>query len=777
MQCHPAVLLDFSAVLPDPSAVLPDLSAALLDLSAVLPDLSAVLPDLSAVLPDLSAVLPDLWDVLPDLWDVLPDLSAELPDRWEVLPNASAGVPEVCRGGGCGDETFGGGRRGGYRRPTMSDDGREAFLYRAETYGELRPHLDREWLLTNGTGGFAAGTVVGCNARRYHGLLCAATLPPVGRIMALSRLAERVQMLDGNPYKPAVELDLNRFGDDLSPRGDRYLRHFRLGDTVRWQYDAAGVLVTKELQLAWGQDGCRVRYHVDPTARGRVRFTIAPFAALRDFHALRHAHDAELTADGSGQGQVVVRCGQLALTLAADGPGGLRFEAEPDWWYGHTYPTESARGLDDSEDLFTPGRFEVELDGPATVELAAWLGEDRPAAWDEALARRRERRAPPRPVPTIAQKRLSHAAADFVVRRSRPDGRGQATSILAGYPWFADWGRDTMIALPGLLLSTGRHHQAGQVLSLFAEYVDGGMIPNRFDDYTNEPSYNTVDASLWFVHAAFAYRRASRDEETFESILRPACRAIIDGYRAGTRWRIGVDDADGLVTAGDADTQLTWMDAKVGDEAFTPRHGKAVEINALWYNALRLMGEDDAADRHAQSFVDAFWLAPHKGLADCVRGGPGGYERDEQIRPNQIFAAGLPHSPLDQEQKRAVVARVRRHLLTPMGLRSLSPQDAQYAPEYRGDMYARDKAYHNGTVWAWLIGAFLDAHLAAEGRSQEAVEQCRAWLAPLIGHLEDGCVGQLAEVFDADSPHKPQGCPAQAWSVAEVLRLAVELDL
>ena len=364
------------------------------------------------------------------------------------------------------------------------------------------------------------------------------------------------------------------------------------------------------------------------------------------------------------------------------------------------------------------------------------------------------------------------AANDFVVLRRAPDG-SDGTSIIAGYPWFGDWGRDTMISLPGLLFTPGRFQQARQVLSVFASYVSEGMIPNVFDDYTNEPHYNTVDASLWFIHAAFEYRRLSNDEHTFNSTLLPACRAILEGYRKGTRFHIGMDESDCLVTQGDATTQLTWMDAKYDGVVFTPRHGKAVEINALWYHALLLMGEVELARKAAESFRRAFWISPFRGLRDVVDGP----RRDTSIRPNQIFAVSLPHSPLNDDQQRAVVEVVRRELLTPMGLRTLSASDPRYRGAYRGPQRLRDEAYHNGTVWPWLIGPFLDAYLRVNQRSPAAQEQARQWLRPLIGQMDEYCIGQIHEICEGDAPHRPVGCFAQAWSVAEVLRLAVELGM
>jgi predicted glycogen debranching enzyme len=369
--------------------------------------------------------------------------------------------------------------------------------------------------------------------------------------------------------------------------------------------------------------------------------------------------------------------------------------------------------------------------------------------------------------------RLERTALDFVVRRTSPDGK-VGTSIIAGYPWFADWGRDTMISLPGLLLVPGRFHQAREVLCVFAQYVDGGMIPNRFGDYDNKPEYNTVDASLWFIHAVFEYLRLSHNQPVFDTVLEPACRKIVDGYRAGTRYHIGMDPADGLITQGDAATQLTWMDAKCGDIAFTPRQGKPVEINALWYHALVLMGEAELAAKVGDSFRKAFWISPFRGLADVIDGD----RKDTRVRPNQIFAVSLPNSPLLPDQQIAVVEVVRRELLTPVGLRTLAKTEPGYRGTYTGPQFDRDGAYHNGTVWPWLIGAFLEAYLKVHARSSASLDQARAWLAPLVKHMDDtAAIGQISEIFEGDEPHRPVGCPAQAWSVAEVLRLAVDLGI
>lgn len=672
-------------------------------------------------------------------------------------------------------------------------------LYEIETNGQLQPHLQQEWLLTNGIGGFASSTIVGCNTRRYHGLLCAATLPPVGRIMALSRLGE-ILTVDGNRER-MLEFSVNDFKGTFHPRGDRYLRRFALKDMAIFHYDVEGLRVTKELLVPWLKNVVGVRYAVDAQPGREVELSLLPFVNLRDFHGTRRANSARFNVRASDRTAIIDAGGEHAVHVQSDGGA---FVHDEGWWYDHTYAIEAQRGMDDTEDLFSPGRFVLSVKGSGTITI--WAALESPALhdWDAERRRRREavaaacampeNLAPPpargllpampdcAPV-TPPIRKLARAANDFVVSRKTPDGT-PGTSIVAGYPWFADWGRDTFISLPGLLLATRRFEQARQVLSVFASYVSEGMIPNRFDDYSNAPHYNTVDASLWFIHSAFEYFRLSQDHQTFESILQPACRAIIDGYRRGTRYGIRMDERDALITQGDATTQLTWMDAKCGDIAYTPRQGKAVEINALWYHALVLMGEHELAKQCAQSIRTGFWISAFRGLADVIDGDSPATQkdirRDLKIRPNQIFAVSLPNSALLPEQMSAVVEVVRRELLTPYGLRTLAASDPGYVRAYKGPQVERDAAYHNGIVWPWLLGAFLDAHLRVNDRSTESIEQAKQWLAPLIAYMDTaigGAIGQLPELFEPEPPYRSVGTPAQAWSVAEVLRLAVMLGV
>ncbi|MFI5378803.1 MAG: amylo-alpha-1,6-glucosidase [Tepidisphaerales bacterium] len=638
------------------------------------------------------------------------------------------------------------------------------FNYTLDTHGELHPYLNFEWLLTNGQGGFASSSVVGCNRRRYHGLLCAATNPPVGRLMALSRVGELVH-LDGQV--DFHELSINQFGGSFHPRGDKLLRAFRLGECAQWEYEIDGVKLTRTLLLYRGRNAIALRYHINCAPGRKVALRLLPFVAMRDFHALCHKDQANLQAQAEAR-HASVTSGPHTLHLTADFG---EFQPRQEWWFSHTYAMETERGQDDQEDLFVPAHLVVDFNGPGGFTLFAGLDGDANGLpdFDDELAARSIPGDKPGLSP--AMQRLVRAANDFVVRRKTPTGE-QAATIIAGYPWFADWGRDTMISLPGLLLCTKRYNEAWQVLSLFARYVSEGMVPNRFDDYTNQPSYNTVDASLWFVHACFEYLRHTGDQARFDSQLRPACEAVVKGYQACTRYGIRMED-DGLIAAGDPSTQLTWMDAKCDGVTFTPRHGKAVEINALWYNALMLLGHTEQAAKTRAAFARKFWINTFRGLFDVVHKD----HMDTAIRPNQIFAASLPHSPLAPEQQSAVVETVRRELLTPYGLRTLARNDPNYHGRYTGGPMSRDRAYHNGTVWGWLMGPFLEAYLKVHAHSADAQRQARVWLQPLIDHMNQSCIGQISECFEGDEPHRPVGCPAQAWSVAEVLRIAQMVNM
>ena len=642
--------------------------------------------------------------------------------------------------------------------------------------GNLDSALSREWLETNGLGGFASSTIVGLNTRRYHGLLVAATRPPVGRMLLLSKFEETLVL-----GEKRFDLSANQYPGVVHPQGHRFLKEFRLDPFPVFVYEVEGVELEKSVFMVQGENTTVVQYSL--RAKGRssqpCRLEVRPLIAFRDYHSTTHANDSlnRNVDTAPGLATVVPYEGVPALHFAHDAaelvPGG-------DWYRNFEYAVERERGLDFQEDLYNPLTLHFDLAQRAQATIIASTERcDATQASEyrgQEIARRKAVLAAA-PADDELVRALVAAADQYIV------ARGDQKTVIAGYPWFADWGRDTMISLPGLCLTPGRSDMARQVLLAFARVVDRGMLPNRFPDAGEAPEYNTVDATLWFFEAARAYRASTGDDAFVRGNLYAALADIIEWHLRGTRYGIRVEE-DGLLASGEPGVQLTWMDAKVGDWVVTPRHGKAVEIQALWYNALCVMEEfardfSDAPARkryaalaeHARaSFNSTFWNDAEGCLYDVVEGDA----CDASLRPNQIFAVSLPYSMLPPDRASSVVELVQRELLTPCGLRSLAPGDPQYRPRYEGDARSRDSAYHQGTVWPWLMGPFVTAYCKVNRHSQRAREQARQWLAPLEEHLSQAGLGQIAEVFDADPPHRPAGCFAQAWSVAEILRALVE---
>jgi predicted glycogen debranching enzyme len=635
---------------------------------------------------------------------------------------------------------------------------------------DLEQAASREWLDANGLGGWASGTIAGCHTRRYHGLLVAATRPPVGRMVLLSKLAETVIDGDGR-----FELDTNRYRGAVHPRGHELLLSFALDPLPTFVYEAGGVTLKKTIAAIHGENTTVVLYEV-LEAPSPFTLELRPLIAYRDYHALQHANGELRFAiasfkDGVFRARPYDGAPELFLQLATAG-----FEAKPDWYFGFEYTEERARGLDAHEDLFCYGAFRRRLAKGerfgVIVSTGPVAGRDPIALVASELARRKAL-ADGAASGDGLQGTLVLAADTFVVRRGE-----DLRTIVAGYPWFSDWGRDTMIALPGICLATGRHDDAKRILRAFARSVDAGMLPNRFSDAGGDPEYNAVDATLWFLVAAHRYLEATGDEAFVLGELLPVFEDIVAWHERGTRHGIRVDD-DGLLRAGEAGAQLTWMDAKVGDWVVTPRHGKAVEVQALWYNALCILADlekragrgDECASLTARAkrvkerFVETFWNAEASCLFDVVDGD----RKDASIRPNQIFAISLPHALLPKDKARAVLAVVEDKLVTPYGLRSLSPDDPSYRGRYEGDPSSRDASYHQGTVWSWLLGPYADALVKTNGaigksKARKAIER----LAP---HLLVAGLGTISEIFDGDAPHAPRGCPSQAWSVGEALRV------
>jgi predicted glycogen debranching enzyme len=644
--------------------------------------------------------------------------------------------------------------------------------------------LTKEWLLTNDRGSYASSTIVGCNTRRYHGLLVGSLNPPANRIMALANCLEMV-ILNGNVFN----LSTFEFNEKFAPSGFTLLKRFRRDVGVHFDYRLPQLQLTKSVYLLRDTDMVALVY--DFTAvRQPLEFVLRPFVGLRDFHTLQKSY-AHISSAWLGDGLLIRHDMPGSCELFLSCPS-MNFEKDEQWWFNFLYRNDKQRGQDFTEDLWTPGFFKGRIDSPTKIVFWANFGSSGRFASDadelkpDIEAVREDLRSHQSTLiaatGTMDEKlrKLCLAADQFITKRQPSEGCEPRTTILAGFPWFADWGRDALIALPGLLLSTGRFEEAKSVLTTFAAAADEGMIPNRFDDHSDTAYFNSVDASLWFINAAFQYLNAAGDSETFTQQLLPVIRCIIDSYHNGTRFGICAD-ADGLITAGDEQTQLTWMDAKYDGVAFTARYGKVVEINALWYNSLCWLAQfydhqdieiakhyHAMADKVKTSFCELFWNKTAECLYDCIL--PDG-SADASFRPNQIFAVSLPFSPLSAQQQKCVVDAVQKNLLTPFGLRTLNVQDSRYKGIYQGPQKERDQAYHQGTVWPYLLGPFVESYLKVNGFSRKSKKKAAEFIRPLLQHLtEDGCLGQLGEIFDGDAPHRPRGCIAQAWSVAELIR-------
>jgi predicted glycogen debranching enzyme len=635
--------------------------------------------------------------------------------------------------------------------------------------------LRREWLETNGIGGFASGTVNGCNTRRYHGLLVAATKPPVGRFVLLSKVEESL-IINGRGY----ELGTNRYPGVVHPQGFQFLTQFRLDPFPIFTFSVDGVKIEKKLFMAHGQNTTVIEYTLTKTGiEAHVELELRPLIAFRDYHSLTHENGA-LDRRLDIQRELIRVSPYLGLPSLYLANDAVEIEGTGHWYHKFEYDAERERGLDFQEDLFNPCVLHFDFSQRSTAMLVASTESQNVGAveqYEKSEVVRRRHVAASAPVKRDFITALTSAADQYIV------SRGDQKSVIAGYHWFSDWGRDTMIALPGLTLLTGRFDIARSILRTFAQQVDHGMLPNRFPDAGETPEYNTVDATLWFFEAVRAYHAYTGDLLFVQQELYAVLTDIINWHVRGTRYGIKLDVA-GLLNSGEPGVQLTWMDAKVGDWVVTPRRGKPVEIQALWYNAICMMeelaariGDDTCRKRYGSmaaltkwSFNRLFWNETGGYLYDVVNGGL----PDRSIRPNQIFAVSLPHSMLSAERAKQVVAVVQEHLLTPYGLRSLAPTDPEYCGRYAGDGTNRDRAYHQGTIWPWLMGPFITAYIKANGGSEAGRRQAEEWLAPLKKHLSDAGLGHMSEIFEGDVPHRPVGCIAQAWSVAEVLRAAVE---
>ncbi|MEO8649939.1 MAG: amylo-alpha-1,6-glucosidase, partial [Acidobacteriota bacterium] len=626
-----------------------------------------------------------------------------------------------------------------------------------------------EWLETNGIGGFGSGTISGANSRRYHALLTAATLPPLGRFTTVNKCEETL-LIEGTSF----ELSSNRYPGRIFPDGYRFLRSFGLDPFPVWEFNVNGHVLVKKIFMPYGENATVTRYILNTKTLSRsdkVFLEVRPLLSCVDYHHLQH-EDPNFSGGFESRGDVV-RMRPYANEpeiFFTHSPGVVR---KTGYWYRNfEYAIEQERGFDCHEDLFQPFSLTFDMAKPASVVISTHETDHVNAAKLEAqeVKRRESIFMTPKPRNEF-ERQLILAADQFIV------ARGEGSTIIAGYPWFSDWGRDTMIALNGLTLAADRPDVARQILLEYSKHISQGMLPNRFPDQGADAEYNTVDATLWYFEAIRSYAEKTEDHQFVLDQLYPALVDIIAWHLRGTRYNIHVD-TDGLVYAGEPGEQLTWMDAKVDGQVITPRTGKAVEIQALWYNALRIMEDlagrsgDDMdvskframADLAKMSFNAVFWNEDGNCLFDVLENGT----RDPAVRPNQILAVSLHYSMLDESMSRAVVEKVERELLTPYGLRTLSPHDPAYVSVYIGSPFKRDSSYHQGTVWPWLIGQFVDAYRRVFPENVERVIQ-------IIGEFEKALcvagVGQISEIFDGDPPHKPRGCPAQAWSVGEILRV------
>ncbi len=632
----------------------------------------------------------------------------------------------------------------------------------------------REWLVTNGLGGYASSSIPCANTRRYHGLLVAALNPPLGRTVLLASIGEEVEV-DGFAYR----LGTNEYeSGTIHPDGYLYLERVELDGTIpTFFYRTPSFLLTKTVWMEHGHNTTYIQYALSPESQP-LQLTLLPFCTYRDAHALVRASIDWHFGIRSNGGSVQVRALPDAVPYRVLTAPAMSYTSLDLWYWRFKHRVEEERGLDAIEDLYLPGQFRASLAPGESITLIATTEDEDKVDRNGAAALERER-ARQRALVTSArdemERRLFAAADQFIVERRVENS--PLRTLIAGYHWFADWGRDTMISLEGLTLVTDRAPIARDILHAFAHYVDQGMLPNRFPETPPgapiQVEYNTVDATLWFFHALDRYLSATRDEALLRELF-PVLASIVDRHIKGTRYNIHVDPADGLLYGGQSGTQLTWMDAKVGDWVVTPRIGKPVEINALWYHSLCLMGMWAAqvgaspqiyADLSARvrSSFDRYWYARGGYLYD-VLDGPGG--NDATLRPNQIFALSLADDLVSSERARSILQTFQRELLTPTGLRTLSPLDPNFHPHLRGDQRERDGAYHRGMVWPWLMGAYVDACLKTNGD----LAAVRPFFDNLPALLAEAGIGTLGEIHEAQPSYRPVGCIAQAWSVAEALR-------
>jgi len=648
----------------------------------------------------------------------------------------------------------------------------------------------KEWIVTNGIGGYASLSLICSNSRRYHGLLVSALKPPTSRYLLLSNLLEDIVLEDGSSVSLSSFITRNYNNEEYINHGFDNLTRATFNYIPEFVYNYKDICIKKRISMKQGLNATVVIYEIR-NGSGKAALKLTPLVNFRDHHHQNRRNNLNF-AVRIQENQMIVTPLNGAVDIRMEISEGQLQKLDNCYFYDMFYGLEQERGLDCCEDHFIPGYFIIELK-PWECKTVSFTvsSDDIPSCCSieenavqiedsfqiiASEAARLEYLTIKAGYQHELLKRLVLAADNFIVYRKSTNSK----TIIAGYPWFTDWGRDTMIAFTGLTLTTRRYEDAKEILYTFSKYVDYGLIPNMFPDDGEKPLYNSVDAALWYFEAVNSFLKYTGDAAFIKEQIYQCLKSIIQGFTNGTLFNIGMT-SDGLIWAGNEKTQLTWMDAKVGDWVVTPRHGKAVEINALWYNSLMIMsklsqmfGEADIYLEMALKVKDAFgktfWNEEKQCLYDVVNEAGS----DDSIRPNQILAVGLSYAVIDGHKAKCVVETVWRELYTPYGLRTLSQDSPQYRDVYSGDIWSRDGAYHQGTVWTWLLGRFITAYVRVNGNSAEAREKARDFILPFEDHIKDAGIGSISEIFDGGSPHYPRGCFAQAWSVSEILRVAVE---
>lgn len=643
-----------------------------------------------------------------------------------------------------------------------------------ENWRTFEHGIEKEWLVTNGLGGYASATLIGANSRKYHGLLIASLKPPVQRTLLLAKLDEEM-VTKGVTYNLAS----NQTVTGVTESGFVHLQYVEIENFPLFVYTFADVIIYKQVFMIYGENTTVIQYHI---CNGEFPslLKLKPLANYRDFHWTTEKNKTSFSQHETFQGtEVQVYPGIPVLKLYCNAGS---YEPENDWFYRMFYIRERERGLDAVEDHYMPGCFTIPLnpDEEKDVTFIATV-EEKYSLNGKSLLETQKKRI--KKLITQAKLedelgcRLVQAADAFIVYRHSTDSK----SIIAGYHWFNDWGRDAMIALPGITLVTGRFGEAREILLTFARYCQNGLLPNMFPDTEEQvPLYNTVDASLWFFQSVYKYLQYTGDYSFVQREIYDVLKVIVDCYIRGTHFNIKMDE-DGLISAGSPGIQLTWMDARVDDWVVTPRHGKPVEINALWYNALYILKDlaqlfndcfpyPELPAKVKENFSNKFWYETGSYLYDVINGD----EKDSTLRPNQVIALSLTHTMLDSVKGRQIIHRLRQELYATYGLRSLTPAHSDYKGVYAGNRAERDGAYHQGTAWSWLIGPFITGFRRVYGYSEASRKQAARFIVPFMSHLRDHGVGFVSEIFDGNEPVNPRGCIAQAWGVAEVLRAYVE---